>query len=741
MITNKYNGRCQSCGDSVSVGKGFVYKNGSRWFTVCKSKACHRRLGIEDLDIPKKKSQSRVLTEDGEIFMSYDPNALPMLRSMPGAQWNPEKKCWKVSTKPADIARVVEISDKLGCDVPSKFRDVAENGTVESQEAIERAKRTRSDGKTLYPYQTDGVEFLALHDRALLADDMGVGKTIQALVALPNAQKVLVICPAAVKYNWRNETRMWRPDYETKIISGKKGFVMPGVGEIVIVNYDILPAWLKPTKDTGKRTKKGDKILEADLSVEQRQAISETIVICDESHNVKNYKAMRSKKVTELCKVAKVVWFLTGTPLLTRPIDLYGMLASGGMYPLGGWYKFTDLFNGYKNKWGGWVFGMPNPEVRERLKRVMLRRLKKDVLPDLPPKTYQRLEVNDISKSLKARVDQLMVDCAEHEGVETNGNYVEDLDLESLPDFEEFSRIRAELAKARIPAMIEVVEGYEDAEEPLVVFSAHRSPVDALASREGWAVITGDVSASERARIVDDFQAGKLKGLALTIQAGGVGLTLTRASNVLFVDLDWTPALNIQAEDRVCRIGQTSNSVVIKRMVSTHPMDIHVQNLIEYKMELAYQALDKGLEYKKPVQSTVPELNKSDLVDETDEDLAARINDAVEQANRAWARSKIQKISDREAAKVDDIPMPELTPARKTMLKGALAYMVSVCDGAVHKDGMGFNRPDAAIGHWIAATGLRNDDDETFRVLERILCRYRRQLKGEFGAVWKPEME
>ncbi len=146
-------------------------------------------------------------------------------------------------------------------------------------------------------------------------------------------------------------------------------------------------------------------------------------------------------------------------------------------------------------------------------------------------------------------------------------NLAEELDDSDLPGFESFSRIRALLAQSRIPAMLEMVEEYEEAETPLLVFSAHKAPIKALENRSGWAIITGETSAEDRFDIVKRFQEGKLNGVGLTIGAGGVGLTLTRASNILFVDLDWKPSMNIQAEDRAHRIGTNADNILIKRMV------------------------------------------------------------------------------------------------------------------------------------------------------------------------------
>lgn len=716
-IVNRYPGKCQSCGTKLSAGEGFAYKNGYGWYKTCPSTACMSRLGVTP---PSAESnQPKILSENGVISIPYDSKAITLLRSLPGAKWDPNTKNWTCSVKTGDLSRVLEIADILQLSVPEALRQRCAEGTQESREALQRTSRKRIDGKELYDFQRAGVQFLALHERALLADDQGTGKTIQTLVALPNDSKVILICPAVVKYNWRNEIALWRPEYKVTILEGRNSFKLPEKGEIVILNYDILPLWLV-----------------SDIPAETKLILKETILVADEAHMVKNYKTARHQKVNRLARLCKTVWFLTGTPLMTRPQDLYGVLSAGNMNVLGGWDKFVSLFDGYRDEFG-WRFGMPSPEVPERMKRVMLRRLKSEVLKDLPPKTYKNIEVNDLGAAFYSKINSLLSKIDPEE--KDINELISKLEITSLPSFEEFSKIRALLAEAKIPAMMEIVESYEESKTPLVVFSAHKAPILSLAERNGWEAITGETKAEERTEIVRRFQNGDLKGVGLTIQAGGVGITLTRASDVLFVDMDWTPALNIQAEDRLHRIGQTSNNVLVMRMNSSHPLDIRIQHLIEYKTKLMQKALDESFKFSPP--RTRPLAQDIKIIEETAEELAERLKKVESEVERDYALSRLKEIAGREIAKVEGVPEPKLTTNRKQLLREALDYMVSICDGAVNKDGMGFNRPDACITHWIFATGLRDEDELSFRVLERILCRYRRQLKEEFEGIWKPELE
>jgi SNF2 family DNA or RNA helicase len=194
---------------------------------------------------------------------------------------------------------------------------------------------------------------------------------------------------------------------------------------------------------------------------------------------------------------------------------------------------------------------------------------------------------------------------------QTYGNSMKD---KELPPFEKFSGIRQKLAASRIDSVIELVEDHEEDNIPLVVFSAHLEPLDKLGEREGWAKITGQTSAENRQKIVNEFQAGNLKGVAVSIKAGGVGLTLTRAWKAIFVDLDWVPGANQQAEDRICRIGQTSQKVEIVRMYSDHVLDHHVMELISWKMSLIENAIEKSIQ-----------VTKEDVASESEEDFEERM--------------------------------------------------------------------------------------------------------------------
>lgn len=432
------------------------------------------------------------------------------------------------------------------------------------------------EGKTPYPYQVHGIKWLASRKKALLADEMGLGKTVQALRAVPRTYGGIIVAPASLKLVWRDEILRWRPDLHPMVMRPGE-FIVPTAGEVTITSYESLP---EPQSRN---------YLIHDARVNQ------CWLIVDEAHYCKHYSprpdrgAFRAKKVSLLSKQCLRTYLLTGTPLMGKPRDLWGLLncfnlerdVFGEDDPYG---AFTELFGAEKKvirKKGGQVIkftefpddkaDMPGLDiVKNQLSKVALRRLKKQVLPDLPSKTYQTIPV-ELTEELKPALDYV------------GSQWV---DNSELPPFEMLSQVRAMLADSRIPALLEQVERFEESKCPLIVFSAHRRPVEALGGRPGWGVITGDTAPEFRRTQVDLFQNGMLCGLALTIGAGGLGITLTRASNVLFVDLAYTPAENMQAEDRVVRIGQKAQGVFIMRMVADHPVDRRVLEILDQKAGL-----------------------------------------------------------------------------------------------------------------------------------------------------------
>lgn len=479
--------------------------------------------------------------------------------------------------------------------IPDAVR-AAVKGTVESvdrakAEKEHRLEGVRSDlderGLQPYPFQVEGIAWLRDKKGAILADSPGLGKSMQALLSIPTYAGALVVCPATIKQVWVDECHQWRADLQPRIIRNRREFVWPRPNEVLITNYEALPLTPKEAKRLNQR------------ELWKRPGCDPgTILIPDEAHALKNPQTQRTRRFRALSLEVQSrqgkVWALTGTPILNRPDELYSLLVLTGtdkkVCP-GGWDEFLTLFHAKPGMWGV-KWGTPKPELIERLRGVMLRRRKEDVLPQLPAKSWSVIHA-DIDPQTRAACDIVEARLRE-KGIDLRAALERSGETKgSLVAFEEMAEARALLALAKVPALMEVVEESEEAGEPLVVFSVHKKPLEALRGRAGWGLLTGDTPTQERSGLVELFQSGQMRGLALTIAAGGLGLTLTRGSRVVFVDLAYTPAQNLQAEDRLCRIGQTRGVQVI-RLVADHTLDERLFDILAEKQRLIEATIEKA---------------------------------------------------------------------------------------------------------------------------------------------------
>lgn len=604
----------------------------------------------------------------------------------------------------------------------------AVKGAVERTDALDAI--LRRSGGALYPYQRDGVAWLAPRRGALIADDMGLGKTIQALTALPADAACVVVCPAVAKSVWQREAAKWRPDLRVTVLSGRGSFRRPSAGEIVCINYDI-------------------------LSDEIPTLLSETVVILDEAHAAANPKAARTKRVRALCSAARASggasWALTATPLKNKPQELWAVLETVGCgsEAFGSWPGFVRAFHGRPGRWGGYEWGSPSADVPAMLQRVSLRRRKGDVLADLPAKTHRSLPAA-IDRATAKLCDDAIAEIASKGaqlslGIEDAIAKLEASDL----SFEKLSAARAALARAKIPAMLEVVETYEEQGEPLVVFSAYRAPIDLLATREGWATITGETSNERRGEIVEAFQAGKLRGVACTIRAGGVAITLTRASNVLRVDREWNPALNIQAEDRCYRIGQKS-AVLVTDLVAEHRLDEMIAATLAKKEALIGASVEASSVVNAAPRNAAPAIDWTAI----EEDAAKAARDAQEAAKAASeardanarrlaeqraqnARQEAQRrvrsaaarrLSEDESAE-DAARRGPASDIETWAIEGLRRLAEADPDRARELNGEGFSKSDGGLGHALA--WLPDLTDQEWRLAVSLARHYRRQIGEE----------
>lgn len=606
----------------------------------------------------------------------------------------------------------------------SKLREVGKERVERSRSTLERL------GMRLFRYQEIGIEWLAPRRTALLGDDMGLGKTMQTLLSLPDGASAIVVAPLAICVEWVHQTRRLRPDLRARRVAASDAFRWPLQSEVIAISYGSLPADAEPELEPGEvRVVKKDvfgRPMRDPILEDWGIPPNPTHLILDEAHLVKSAKTNRTKRVRALAKTVIAnggsVWLLTGTPLLNRENELWTVLETAGLG--------KDAFGTFPMFRQAIANVGQSSTLPEKLQRVMLRRRKDDVLTDLPPKRRTDLEV-ELDTRTASLCDELL------SALKEKGMTADDLfgAIRHPLVFEMISKVRAAVASAKIPTLIEMVEAYEDAEKPLVVFSEHRAPIDTIGKRIGWATITGETKPEDRKRIVDEFQAGRLRGVAGTIKAMGVGVTLTRASEAIMVDLAWTPAMNAQAEDRLRRIGQRS-AVLIQRLVANHEIDIRVIEILTKKQELIDGTVERATVDADRELASIPDVAEQQVTKLNSIPVMSLAEmehlRSTQTAQTAAAASVATTVGSAPA------PAPSLYRQAKNETErwaaDGVRFLAGVdSDRAAVRNGIGFSKFDNDFGHSLA-TRLRAGQPMSERQWESIVKlarRYRRQLGAE----------
>lgn len=618
-------------------------------------------------------------------------------------------------------------------DNPARMGQTAKNLLV-SRASTSDIKVPSPPGMEYRPFQLAGIEYARSHRNTLFADEMGLGKTIQGIGVMnddPSIQTILAICPAYLKLNWRAELRRWmvvdRPivilDSDTcerlpatsppipalpdgasakekaehkkkkaaRSLSRKLVFPADRHPRVVIVNYEILHRF--------------DRIPHFDL------------MICDEAHYIKSLEALRTQAVFTI-KTRRTL-AMTGTPALNRPVELYALikLMMGSDAPP--YRKFVVKFCGAKQN-GTDVSGCTNPILLQQFlrKSFMVRRLKKDVLKELPPKERQIIELpatgkikmavdmergvwqlhEDTLAELRARRDEAEIAGDDVAFAEIGRSYSKQMQIA----FTALSKLRVELSLFKVPL---IANHLQDAmagnDNKFVVFFYHKDALYKLAEELKEfrpLVITGDVSMPDRNRNVEAFQNDPSRRLILgTIGAMGTGVTLTASSNVICAELDWRPGIMAQAEDRTHRIGQLEN-VLCQYFLFEDSVDSKMIGDLIAKMENLSKILD----------------GEGDVENE----------------------AKVKRTREKKPVYNWEADIKSITPGIRERVLKALVLMTSKdADMARIRNGEGFSRFDAGIGHRLASKEELTTREAAFA--KHLLFKYRRQLPNDMAqALW-----
>jgi len=527
---------------------------------------------------------------------------LSVVKATQGRKFNPTNKTWSVGVGEAgplidrlrkhdentwclQLADALQVIPEIETYMEERANRIAISGaaTLDQEMIVAQLQEDLSNhfpaGRELYPFQYVGVHFAQLAGgRCLIGDDMGVGKTIQAIahIALNTDQlPALIVCPASVKYNWAKECRAWLPNMTVEILEGRSG-VIP-TADIIICNYDIISGRSAALLGYGFN-----------------------IVVCDESHYLKNIKAKRTQATLEVAGESESVICLSGTAVTNRPSEFFTTLNLLRPNEFPSFFPYGQRYcDGYNTGWGWDFSGASNTdELHARTRDFCIRRLKQEVLTELPDKVRTIMDIQPSKAELKRYSDLHRAWMEDYEMHQNHGTLPAGFVLNML------TALRHECGLIKVPSTVEYIKEHYDITggKPLVVFAHHtdvlKGCVEALRADKDrkWRVggITGDMPADKRQANVEAFQAGGIDVLFCSTVAAKEGITLTAANTVVFVEREWVPGWEEQAEDRVYRIGQESDSVHAVYLSVARTIDEKFNTVIEEKRKVVKAVLDGG---------------------------------------------------------------------------------------------------------------------------------------------------
>ena len=434
-------------------------------------------------------------------------------------------------------------------------------------------------GGELMPFQRAGVAYALRAKRTFIADEMGLGKTVQAIATLhaSNSFPALIVAPASLKLNWEREFKKWSPTRSVAILSGTRPYDV--TADVMVINYDILHAWAESLSDL-----KG--------------------LVLDESRYIKNATTRRAKAAIELSDRVDIngtVLCLSGTPVLNNASELIPQLrVIGRLKDFGGVKEFRKRYG----------YGFNLTELNRKLRAsCYVRRRKSEVLTELPPKRwsqivvegdptvmkeYREAEQNLVSYlATKAREFALAEGATDQQAREAA--WQAQMRAQAAEHLVAVTNLKRIAARAKMKPAEEWITDFLESGKKLVAFGWHRATVDMVAEQFARGVkVQGGMDDQARQASVDSFQTDETqKVISCSIRAAGVGLTLTAASDVLFLEQGWTPADMDQAADRCHRIGQT-DSVTAWTLLCADTIDEYIADIIAEKRALVDAATEGG---------------------------------------------------------------------------------------------------------------------------------------------------
>lgn len=555
-----------------------------------------------------------------------------LCKSLPGASYDSKTSQWHMPVSwSACLALRATFREDLVIGPKLSAWAVNEKTTRIEPSMVLRDQEVLPDGEgdqDLFPHQRAGVKFLSTARRALLADEPGLGKTAQAIRGLKAIQDsgedvfpALIVCPNTLKKNWQREFKKWWPDVKVQVIKGttaqrRKQFEADGT-EVYVINWESLRTHsrlapygsvaLAKCRECGGLN---DSISTNRCEVHKRElnAIDFKSVVADEIHRSKDPKSKQTRALWSASGDAKNRFALTGTPIAKDVVDLWAILhwIAPEEYP--NKTKWIDrMINTMLNAFGGMmVLGIKphmEAEFHASVDPRMRRMLKARVLPWLPEIMFERRDIEMSTKQKKAYEQMRDLMIAELDNGET---VTAPSVLTQTTRLNQFASSYAEVIvdettgeqktilsepSCKVDALMDDIKEGDFGDDSVAVTAVSRQLLELLSARLTkenieHGMITGTQTEDERQKAIDDFQSGKIKWILFTVQAGGVGVTLTTARRLVMLQRPWSLVDYKQAMDRIHRIGsEIHDSVVIMDYVTEDSIEDRVIEVLETKAE------------------------------------------------------------------------------------------------------------------------------------------------------------
>ena len=450
---------------------------------------------------------------------------------------------------------------------------------------LKRAKTGNQFRGKLLNFQKEGLDFLLKSSgNALLADEMGLGKTVQTLSYVATERQtfpLLVVAPLVTLNNWEREIEKFlkKKSRNGRIVESQSPTVtlirtgkakdLPKT-DIYVINYELLFKRFDDLSKVGIKT-----------------------IVCDEVHNLRSKTTQKYKSVKKLAALSSVSYRigLSGTPIYNRGSEIWPIIDIIKPGLLGSFKEFCEYFCYVNEKGKAIVLENKRASLRNELqKHVMLRRKKSDVLKELKDKVrYKEVIASDTDYYLD-ELDKIW------KKLEEEQKDAESAFSKSASYHRAIQSERQIAGVAKLPHVINFVKNIMEIEESVVVFChhkvIHKLLHESLQEFSPVSIIGGQTD-SFRQDQIDKFQKGESKLMIAGLRAGNVGINLTRAKYVIFAELDWSPAIHRQAEDRLHRIGQ-KNTVFAYYLIGNGTLDDHVANILVDKSYEIDEIMDES---------------------------------------------------------------------------------------------------------------------------------------------------